>query len=258
MTTFEQSELYEKSLALGRGAKLGEEEVFIVIAQDEIPSDVRLFWRLRVYDHYENGQWSLSRFSTKEPKAGELGKKLPVYPERAKRLNAFMFYLNQPTSILFLPSQPQWLNLTIKVEYLENPDGTIDLFAAQPKSPLGTGEIYHARSSLSTVTADQLREAGEDYPPWITERYLQLPYNLTKRTQALAQDLTKDLATPYDKAVAITDYLRTPILTLEPSTIFQPIVSCWIGFCLTTKRDSATTMLLPQYYCCAAQGFRLA
>lgn len=47
-----------------------------------------------------------------------------------------------------------------------------------------------------------------DYPPDISETYLQLPTALPQRVRALAAGITKDSATPYDKAAAIAHYLK--------------------------------------------------
>jgi len=57
--------------------------------------------------------------------------------------------------------------------------------------------------------------AGEEYPDWVTERYLQLPESTTLRTRQLAQEITTGLETPYEKAVAVTDYLRYNIKYVE-------------------------------------------
>ena len=66
-----------------------------------------------------------------------------------------------------------------------------------------------------------LRQAGTEYPEWITERYLQLPENITPRTMQLARDITAGLETPYDKTLAITEYLRNTIEYSE--TITEPL-----------------------------------
>ena len=63
-----------------------------------------------------------------------------------------------------------------------------------------------------------LRAASTDYPPAIRQVYLQLPRRLDPRIAALAQQVTSDAATPYDKAAAIELYLRTRFgYTLELS-----------------------------------------
>jgi len=58
---------------------------------------------------------------------------------------------------------------------------------------------------------EQLQTAGEEYPVWVTERYLQLPDTITQRTRQLARDLAEPYDNPYDKAAAVERYLRAEI-----------------------------------------------
>ncbi len=55
---------------------------------------------------------------------------------------------------------------------------------------LRAGETFSARSRISNPTILQLREAGEDYPEWVTERYLQLPDDFSPRVAELASEIT--------------------------------------------------------------------
>jgi hypothetical protein len=61
------------------------------------------------------------------------------------------------------------------------------------------------------VDATSLRQASTNYSNWITSRYLQLPDTITPETVALAEELTAGLDNPFDKAIAIRDYLRNNI-----------------------------------------------
>jgi hypothetical protein len=79
-----------------------------------------------------------------------------------------------------------------------------------------------ARSSLSDVTVKQLRDAGTDYPEWVTDRYLQVPSTVTTRTLELARELTTDLETPYDAATLVTEFLRLGIRYSETITDTPP------------------------------------
>ena len=66
-------------------------------------------------------------------------------------------------------------------------------------------------SVLSNPNIEQLREAGTEYPAWVTETYLQLPADFSPRIRELAEEITAEAETPYDKAGAITRYLRENI-----------------------------------------------
>jgi transglutaminase-like putative cysteine protease len=67
---------------------------------------------------------------------------------------------------------------------------------------------YDAYSQPVTATPAELRTAGNDYPDDIHSAYLQLP-NLDPRIPALAKEATATADNPYDKAVALENYLRT-------------------------------------------------
>ncbi len=84
-----------------------------------------------------------------------------------------------------------------------------DILAIHSPEWLRPGSSYVIESSVSIATPAELRAAGEDYPGWVTDRYLQLPPELPARVRALARDITRNAPTPYDKAQAIVRYLST-------------------------------------------------
>jgi transglutaminase-like putative cysteine protease len=67
---------------------------------------------------------------------------------------------------------------------------------------------YRVSTTVSTATPEELAKAGEDYPQWVLDNYLQLPDGFPTSVSALAAEITKNAQTPYDKAIAIKDYLR--------------------------------------------------
>ncbi len=67
---------------------------------------------------------------------------------------------------------------------------------------------YFGVSRLPTLQPVKLRAASTDYPEAIRETYLQLP-SLDKRILPFTQSVTARATNPYDKAVAIENYLRT-------------------------------------------------
>jgi protein-glutamine gamma-glutamyltransferase len=66
---------------------------------------------------------------------------------------------------------------------------------------------YIGFSRLPPLNATKLRAASKNYPPEIKEKYLQVP-QLDPRIPALAREITKNAATPFDKAIRIESYLR--------------------------------------------------
>jgi hypothetical protein len=63
--------------------------------------------------------------------------------------------------------------------------------------------------------AAQLRAAGSEYPEWVQTQYLALRDDVPPRVLSLARDLTATAPTPYDRALAIENYLRTIPYTLD-------------------------------------------
>ncbi|MBI2858950.1 MAG: transglutaminase domain-containing protein, partial [Chloroflexi bacterium] len=74
-----------------------------------------------------------------------------------------------------------------------------------------SSDAYTTSNYASRPGPEQLEAAVSDYSLWIRDHYLQLPSTLPKRVRDLAHDVAADLATPYDKAIAIEYYLRNNI-----------------------------------------------
>ena len=72
---------------------------------------------------------------------------------------------------------------------------------------------YAMVSYVSVATDEDLREASTNYSAFITDHYLQLPTSLPQRVSDKAAELTVGKDNPYDKAVAISDYLRSETFT---------------------------------------------
>jgi hypothetical protein len=78
------------------------------------------------------------------------------------------------------------------------------------------GEQYEVTAALINPSIQLLQNAGTEYPQWVTDRYLQLPEDFSQRIAELAGQITQELETPYDKATAITGYLRREIEYANP------------------------------------------
>jgi transglutaminase-like putative cysteine protease len=203
------SPVYGNNAVLGRGTKLTNTQIFIARAPVDVPPGVRFYWRARTFDQYANGQW-YSNINTNypyQPDTSEL-----VVPQGLGRwIGKFEISSAVYMGTLFTPPQPLWVDRAGQVQYAPNPDGTVDLSSFISSPSVTPGEIYHVNASLSSPTIEQMRMAGTDYPSYITERYLQLPDNITPRTRQLAEQITAGLETPYEKAAAITNWLRNNI-----------------------------------------------
>lgn len=202
------SSYYGQRLALGTGAPQSPTTLFTVrvLEQESVP--LRYYWRDRVYDVYENGRWesSLTQEKDYDPQTVGLTETTP-----SQTVARFAFSASHEIQLLHLAAQPIELTRPATLLFAENTDGSIDaggLFAVDALSP---GESYETTAALPPVYSTYLRAAGTDYPEWVTDRYLQLPADLSERTRGLASTLAEGEGNPYDIAVAITDYLRLNI-----------------------------------------------
>lgn len=66
---------------------------------------------------------------------------------------------------------------------------------------------YTVTASVSSVTPAELAKAGDDYPHWVTDYYLQLPLAFPERIRQLSETVTQEVESPYDKVLAIKQYL---------------------------------------------------
>lgn len=209
------SDFYRNELALGTRATQSEAIAFLAYTPLAARDFPRLYWRGRVYDRFEEGRWQTSELENAKyiPQDGDLH-----IPDTTQRFNlnfSFSVYIKGQT-ILYSAAQPIWTSHPASIAHAviqgENAgDEKMDIVALQASPYLEAGETYHTNALLANPTIPQLQEAGQEYPEWVTEKYLQLPTDFSSRIQALALDLATDLSNPYDQAAAITNYLRSNI-----------------------------------------------
>ena len=204
------SAFYGTELSLGQRSYQGEEEVIIVHAPKLENPPPRFYWRVRSYDTYLNGSWASSPEEIYQDFNAQTALPLPYFE---KSTLAEFTFTNQVDGRrnLITGQQPILADIDVEALYIGLPDNTLDLNLLRAKEELRDEEKYTLRSALIAPTAKEMREAGTEYPDWVTERYLQLPSNLPESIEALAVQLTTGRTTPYDKVRAITNYLRSEI-----------------------------------------------
>lgn len=205
------SDYYGPNMALGRGAELTDKQIFVVVTPAEPPKGIRYYWRARAYDTYTNGGWSSTLTTLRDVTPQDFDLTYPEHKNRSPDLYLFSFTTASHLATLFVVQQPVKVSRPAKAVLGLNSDGSVDLATLRATTPLRPGETYQIHSTLYEVTVSSLREAGTDYPSWVTDRYLQLPDSITPRTNELAIEITEGLETPYDKVIAVTNYLRKNI-----------------------------------------------
>ncbi len=217
------SDFYGDKLGLGRNAAQGDTPVFTVrpsASTDATNMPPRYYWRGWVYDIYTGGTWKNSSSTSRDfvPDEDELSAPVSASVETDARFTFTMLLAKQ--GLIYTPSDAVWVNRPSDLFSTRATDGALDIAAWVADPPLLAGDRYQVRALIRNPNIQQLRAAGSDYPEWVTQHYLQIPDYLDQKLGPLAQEITADAQTPYDKAQAITAYLRNEIdysTTLAPT-----------------------------------------
>jgi transglutaminase-like putative cysteine protease len=85
-----------------------------------------------------------------------------------------------------------------------------DALVVRPENRVGEGRSYNVTGFIPIVPEEELRQASGIDPDWVQHDYVrQLPEDLPGRIGALAQQITANASTRYDKALLLQDYLRS-------------------------------------------------
>jgi transglutaminase-like putative cysteine protease len=204
-------EFYGTELKLGNGFPLSDVIMFKVEVPDLDPSQKppRYYWRGRTYDYFSSGQWYTTGTTREDFSPTKPG--FAVEDAESNNPARFVFTIGESKfSLLYAPAQPVWVSRP--GSYLASQADTARSVISWNATPsLLPGETYQVDAVLKNPNIEQLRAAGDQYPQWVTDKYLQLPENFSPRVKALAEELTATSETPYDKTVAVTRYLRDNI-----------------------------------------------
>lgn len=204
------SDPYQDTLVLGGPRTVGNTLIMDVQVDKELPYGV--YWQAVTYDRYEDGGWHVTENDVDEllhyPEDGPLN--VPFAASRTVITQTVTNYLPN-SSFIYAAPEVLTTDRPIMVDATFDPDGRMVLTSLRSRFILRQGDQYQVTSRVSLANATDLQQASTAYPQWIRDRYLQLPASITPRTIELAQELTAGLSNPYDKAIAVRDYLRTNI-----------------------------------------------
>jgi transglutaminase-like putative cysteine protease len=210
------TEFYGDTLALGTRASV-DSNVYLNIRVPLTQIDERYYWYVRSYDQYLNNQWQTDNSLDEPFSPGQHSLQLA---DANGNSDEFIFTTPRVNlAMLVTPPHPVWVSRPSILNFTLSTNNSVDplWFSADP--PIKVGEQYSVHANVYNPSVLQLQKAGAIYPAWVRNRYLQLPADLSAQIAELAQRITTDAATPYDKATAITDYLRT---TITYSTAIEP------------------------------------
>jgi transglutaminase-like putative cysteine protease len=201
-------EFFGDALPLGQQATTGD-SVYLRIRTPVAGDTDRYYWRVRSYNIFLYDKWYVEETSSTsfEPDHAPISLADPEGQTDEFVFNAVSVGLVD----LVTPARPVWVSYPAELFFLQVPEGKMDPIQFRSTPTVLAGEYYSVRAKTYTPTILQLREAGDAYPDWVTSRYLQIPATISPEIVALAQRITEQAKTPYDMAVAITNYLRSNI-----------------------------------------------
>lgn len=202
------------SLELSGAIQLGDQ----VVMQVEVPPGRRYYWRSRIFDTYQDGNWTSqasTRLLANEPPFNVV---TPNESSRERVQQRFTMGL-AASRLVYAAPQPAEVNIPVwaDLRYVLPEVNAMNIYVLRPFRILEQGASYTATSLMSRAQADQLRAAGTDYPEWVRNTQLYVPPSVTGRTLQLASQIVNDAGafTPYDKAKAIETWLRNNIIYNE-------------------------------------------
>lgn len=187
------------TLAFGGPPQLSNQILFTV------ESKVPRYWRARVYDIYTSLGWRSSLSTGRLLAEGPVEEKGDALALRSRITH--WVRLNAATDTLFMAGEP--VSASIPAVVVARSDQPQDIFSVRSDIQLRLFQRYKVVSDVSAAKPEHLRQAGVDYPRWISEPYLQLPSTIPRQVRRLSREVTASTFTPYDKTIAIRDYLLT-------------------------------------------------
>jgi transglutaminase-like putative cysteine protease len=162
------------------------------------------YWRARTYTTYTGSGWDSGRAVWGE--FVESGA-----DDRARESVEYEFNVTAATDTFFTAGLPS--SFDEPVEGLALPGALNDVLQVRFKEgreyfPTRTNVRYISAGNRSIARASELlRTEPPAYPPNILSRYTQLPDSLPDRVADLALDVTGEIDTVYEKALAVQQYL---------------------------------------------------
>ncbi len=212
-----EANFYSESLPLGLNAAQGNQPVFTVKVLSA-PTSITYYWRGRVYDFYSSGQWSNSSAASLDFQPTSQNLNLVNSQNRVEAQFQFTMQLPQQ-SLLYAPSEPVWVDQPGSVIVTSTDSGQNDPLTWFANPAIAQGGHYQVRAEIADPSVAELEATGTDYPAWVQDRYLEVPQDIRPAIQTLAEQITSGQSMPYDKAEAVTNYLRNTIqytLTVPP------------------------------------------
>ncbi len=201
------NDAYRDTLSLGGPRTVDNTLIMDIYVPQRLPF---VYWQAVVYDTYEGGGWSFAEADQvlHFPDDGAINIANSVAREEV--LQTFVNYVPN-SGTLYAAPEPINSDRQMFVTQSEDDQGNPIVHVTQSRFVLRQGEEYQMTSMYSTADATSLRQASTVYPDWLLERYLQVPDSITPEVIQLAEELTAEFDNPFDKSIAVRNYLRNNI-----------------------------------------------
>jgi hypothetical protein len=192
----------------------------------EVP---QYYWQALTYESYTGHGWENEELEEAHYADGE---PLPIVAVAGRReLQQDFVFFTRGDAAIYAAGEPITVSVPLRASW-HAPDDLAGLERERAE------QQYTVVSLVPDVGEPALREASTNYPTAILDRYLQLPDDVPQRVLDLAQEVTAEAPTAYDKALALQTYLRQfdYSLDLEPPSPDQDVVDYFLfdlqsGYC---------------------------
>lgn len=171
----------------------------------ELTEEMARFLREQSFDEYTSAGWKINVNGVPIDAGQPTGVEPPQAEGARQDVTINITVKGGNDNNLFSTGQPLEADQPAEAQTGANPG---DISSLKPSVDLDNGDTYTVRGSVSVASIEQLLAAGTDYPQWVLDRYLQLPGDIPDRVYTQADEITRDAATPFERAIAIEAYLR--------------------------------------------------
>lgn len=159
------------------------------------------YWPMNVYDTYTPKGWVNG--PTSEYLLDQKVPRIDTGTVNAADLMKYEVITDIGTDVLLVAGD--FVSSSSPVLVHQGPGG--DVLEVTTPRVLGPGERYTVESVLADPAAYQLSGAGENYPQFIKDNYLQLPPGFSDDVRRLSENVTAGAPTPYARVLAVVKYL---------------------------------------------------
>ncbi len=195
------------NLPLGTSAADGETVVFKATTSEEISNNQRIYWRSKVYESYDGSTWQEGEQKQVLLEPGT--EFIQPIVRTGEFIATYRVKAGLPLGDYFFPGQLISINNPANFLYSLQDDGGRDIIAVEPENTILSGNSYRMQVLLNPAEEADLIGNNAEIPEWIAKRYLQVPESIFQKIQDLALKITEGKKTNYEKAVAVTNYLRS-------------------------------------------------